>query len=70
MMLADVWGLIWAVRGSLPSNLRGLIGKQGVQWDKWYVQGSLSTVYEVWDRPRTSLEAARSDEAGGRRRRR
>jgi len=21
--------------GSLPSNLRGLIGKKGVQWDKW-----------------------------------
>ncbi|KAL7416634.1 hypothetical protein BDY24DRAFT_199638 [Mrakia frigida] len=23
--------------GSLPSNLRGLIGKKGVQWDKWEI---------------------------------
>jgi hypothetical protein len=23
--------------GSLPNNLKGLIGKEGVQWDKWLV---------------------------------
>ncbi len=21
--------------GSLPNNLKGLVGQQGVQWDKW-----------------------------------
>lgn len=28
--------------GSLPSNLKGLIGKDGVQWDKWSASIRLS----------------------------
>lgn len=23
--------------GSLPNNLKGLVGQQGVHWEKWYV---------------------------------
>lgn len=24
--------------GSLPNNLKGLVGQQGVHWEKWYVE--------------------------------
>jgi 6-phosphogluconolactonase len=45
-------------RGSLAANLRGLVGQENVQWDKWWVWWRDRTRNTLWIRHRTAADAS------------